>query len=94
MRIELRQFGKVFSGRSRATEIVSMITVLPLDEVVEVDLSEVEWATKSFISELLFQLRNRGIDPESVKFSGVADAELEGRIIEEFKRFSSVSQAS
>ena len=89
MKIALGKEGKFLSGRSRAQEIVKEFDAdLLKKEEVEISFEKVESCSQSFISELIFRLKEVGVQPGRVKATAISDPEKEKRFKSELKRLS------
>ena len=88
IKIELRKEGKFLSGRSTALEIINEYDPENLsEESIEIDFSGIEACAQSFVSELIFQLKQRGVKCDQIKYSSVSDRIIQQRINKELKRF-------
>lgn len=85
--IELGKEGKFLSGRSRAAEIVKNFGSSNMKESdVELDFSGVESCSQSFISELIFRLKESGVQAGKIKPKSIQDTDVEKRFDTELSR--------
>ena len=87
-KINIGTEGKFLSGRSRAAELVDHIMESNPNLPLTLDFTGVESASQSFISELLFVLKERGVQIHEIQFTGIKDKEIDARIKREIERLS------
>jgi len=87
-KINMGTEGKFLSGRSRALELVDRIMESQPSLPLTLDFTGVGSVSQSFISELLFILKDRGIQLHEIKFTGVKDKAIDARIKREIERLS------
>ena len=88
IKIELRKEGNFLSGRSKAFEIINEYDPKSLtNESIVIDFTDIEACAQSFISELIFQLKQRGVRCDQIKCKSVSDSFIQQRIDKELKRF-------
>ena len=87
MKIELGKQGHFLSGRSRAVDILEEYEFTSLNETIEIDFSGIVTCAQSFVSELIFQLKQRGIKSGQIRYTSVSDENLKRRIQRELERF-------
>ena len=87
IKIELGKEGRFLSGRSRVADILKKFDpkVLKTDDV-EINFANVESCSQSFISELVFKLKESGVQRGKIKITDVADKDVEKRVSTELHR--------
>lgn len=86
-KIELGKQSKFFGGRSIAIEILESYTTIDWSTgTTEIDFTGVESCTQSFISELLYRLKEKGVKKGCVKYITSNDR-IENRMNTELKLF-------
>jgi hypothetical protein len=85
--IRLGQEGAFMSGRSRVHEILNkyLDTAWPSVKVI-VDFSGVNSCSQSFVSELVYRLKEKGLKPGCFESIHIDDQELKLRIDNELAR--------
>lgn len=87
IKIDLGKEGKFLSGRSRANDIVGKLANDQLStSSIELNFSDVESCSQSFLSELIYRLKEKGVRPGTVKSSGATDNEVKERLNAELQR--------
>ncbi len=86
-KIELGQQSKFFGGRSIAIEVLENYSAVNWSiGTTEIDFTGVESCTQSFISELLYRLKEKGARRGFVKYI-TSNERIETRMNTELKRF-------
>ena len=86
IKIELGKEGPFLSSRSRAREIINKIKFSQtISFEIELDFKDVESCTQSFISELIVNLKGKGILSGRIKAKSI-DQRLETRLKTELNR--------
>ena len=87
VKIELGKIHRFLSGRSIAIDIIRQYPEEQLrTEKIEIDFSEVESCTQSFLSELVFQLRELKVKPENIKCVSLEVQRIKDRMDKELER--------
>ncbi|NJL25789.1 MAG: STAS-like domain-containing protein [Calothrix sp. SM1_5_4] len=91
IKIELGKEGRFLSGRSRVSEILGKFdpNALRADEV-QISFADVESCSQSFVSELVFKLKEFGVQKGKIKVSDIADKEIERRVSTELHRLDMI----
>lgn len=85
--IVLVKEGKYLSGRSIAKELVDNVGRDNLAEaIVELNFDGVETCSQSFLSELIYRLKEKGLKPGSVHSSSLTNETVAIRLKNEIKR--------
>lgn len=88
--IRLKEFGKFFSGRSHAVEIVDKSRPLIDESELVFDFESVESFSQSFISELVVAVQREGINLKIVKGINFSSETLRERFEVELQRVQSL----
>ena len=92
IRIELGKKYKFLSGRSIAIEVINQYSVEQLRaEDIEIDFSKVESCTQSFLSELVFQLKERNVNPGKIRCVSFEAQKIKDRMGKELERLGMLS---
>ena len=83
--IKLKNYGKFFSGRSRAVDIVNSVIQSKVRSV-QIDFESIGFFSQSFISELFVALIKKGIDPDRTTYVNLSNDLLQERFKKEQAR--------
>lgn len=87
--IRLSDHGNLFSGRSRARDLVEMSIIDEGCDSIAIDFSGASLISQSFVSELIMELyKKKSIHPEKIIFESIDDEVVKKRIDTEIKRIS------
>lgn len=91
IKIELGKEGKFLSGRSRAKDIVGKFAndQFP-NSAIELNFNDVESCSQSFLSELVYRLKEKGVRPGKIKSSDIADQDVQERLNAELHRLEMI----
>lgn len=76
--IKLKNYGKFFSGRSHAVDIVNSV-IQSEAQSVQIDFESIEFFSQSFISELFVALIKKGINPDHATYINLSNKLLQER---------------
>lgn len=88
--IKLKDFGKFFSGRTHAVEILEKSKPFAVGERFVFDFENVESFSQSFVSELIVKVKSEGIDLNSIDAQNFSNDSLKSRFFIELDRIKNL----